>query len=430
MFRTSILRNGITVVTEKIPHFRSVSAGLWFKSGSMYEADEIGGISHFIEHMLFKGTSKRSAKQIADVMDGIGGQINAFTAKEYTCYYFKVLDEHLETGLDLLSDMILNSSFEPFEIEKEKGVILEEILMYEDSPEDVAYDLLSEAMFRGHPLSKPILGEQNILQSFNRDRILSFFQEYYSPQSVVLSVAGNFDDKQLDDLIQKYFGNWKLFQVNGKIIPEIAFGGDILFRQKDIEQTHICIGYPGIPISDERIYSVMAFNNLFGGSMSSRLFQKIREDKGLVYSVLSHPSNYTIGGFFTIYASMKPSNAQEVLSLITEEIRNVLFDGIIPDELDKAKEQLKGNYILGLESTGSRMNAIGKSQLLLGKITSSEEILNKINMITMDNAIESMEGIFSGGTVGISMIGKDDLSRQASDLMGAMQQVRVPNGQA
>jgi predicted Zn-dependent peptidase len=428
MYKSSVLNNGITIVTEKIPQFRSISAGLWFKSGSMYETDEMGGISHFIEHMLFKGTITRSAKQIADVMDGIGGQLNAFTAKEYTCYYFKVLDEHLDTGLDLLSDMVLNSSFDPMEIEKEKGVILEEILMYEDSPEDVAYDLLSDAMFKVHPLSKPILGEQNTLQSFNRNKIMSFFQEYYSPQSVIVSVAGNFDDIQLQDLIQKYFGAWKPYQVNGKTIPEIAFDGNILFRQKDIEQTHICIGYPGIPLSDERIYSVMAFNNLFGGSMSSRLFQKIREDKGLVYSVLSHPSNYTIGGFFTIYASMKPSNAQEVLSIITEEIISLLQDGIASDELNKAKEQLKGNYILGLESTGSRMNAIGKSQLLLGKITPPEEVLDKISLITMDDVIESMEQIFSRGTAGISIIGKDDISSQVSDIMHVRRLNEVRNG--
>ncbi len=429
MYKSSVLSNGVMIVTEKIPQFRSVSAGLWFKSGSMYEADDLGGISHFIEHMLFKGTCNRSAKQIADVMDGIGGQLNAFTAKEYTCYYFKVLDEHLETGLDLLADMLLNSSFESLEIEKEKGVILEEILMYEDSPEDVAYDLLCDAMFKDHPLSKPILGEKHTLQSFNREKILSFFQEYYSAQSVIISVAGNYDDKQLEDLIQKYFGSWKPRHANnGKTIPKIAFNGNVLFRQKDIEQTHICMGFPGIPLLDERIYSVMAFNNLFGGSMSSRLFQKIREDKGLVYSVLSHPSNYTIGGFFTIYASMKPSNAQEVLSIITEEIKSVLHDGVTHDELYKAKEQLKGNYILGLESTGSRMNAIGKSQLLLGKITPPEEVLDKINLITMDDVIESMESIFSRGTAGVSLIGKDDISRQVSDLMGISQQIEVLNG--
>lgn len=428
MYKSSVLNNGITLVTEKIPQFRSVSAGLWFKSGSMYESDDIGGISHFIEHMLFKGTHTRSAKQIADIMDGIGGQLNAFTAKEYTCYYFKVLDEHLDTGLDLLSDMVLNSSFDPIEVEKEKGVILEEILMYEDSPEDVAYDLLSDAMFKEHPLSKPILGEQNTLQSFNRNKIMSFFQEYYSPQSVIISVAGNFDDTQLQDLIQKYFGAWKPYHVNGKTIPEITFDGNILFRQKDIEQTHICIGYPGIPLSDERIYSVMAFNNLFGGSMSSRLFQKIREDKGLVYSVLSHPSNYTIGGFFTIYASMKPSNAQEVLSIITEEIISLLQDGIASDELNKAKEQLKGNYILGLESTGSRMNAIGKSQLLLEKITPPEEVLDKINLITLDDVIESMKTIFSRGTAGISIIGKEDISSRMSDIMNVKRLSGVKNG--
>jgi len=429
MYNSNVLSNGITIVTERIPQFRSISAGLWFKSGSMYENDDLGGISHFIEHMLFKGTSNRSAKQIADVMDGIGGQLNAFTAKEYTCYYFKVLDEHLETGLDLLSDMLLNSSFEPLEIEKEKGVILEEILMYEDSPEDVAYDLLSNAMFRDHPLSKPILGEQHTLQSFNRDKILSFFHKYYSPESVVISLAGNFDKEQLEDLLQKYFANWKSINANnGNSIPKISFESNVLFRQKDIEQTHICIGFPGIPLSDESIYSVMAFNNIFGGSMSSRLFQKIREDKGLVYSVVSHPSNYTIGGYFTIYAGMKPSNAQEVLSLITEEIKSVLLNGVSLEELNKAKEQLKGNYILGLESTGSRMNAIGKSQLLLEKISSPEDVLNKINLISMDDVTKSIEAIFSRGVAGVSVIGKDDISRDINGLFAVGRHFEETNG--
>jgi len=428
MYKSKSLSNGITVVTEKIPHFRSVSFGLWFKTGSMFESEETSGISHFIEHMLFKGTYKRSAKQIADVMDGIGGQLNAFTAKEYTCYYFKVLDEHLETGIELLADMLLNSSFEPAEIEKEKGVILEEILMYEDSPEDVAYDLLSYAMFRDHPLSKPILGDRHTLLSFDRSKTQSFFQKYYSPNQVIISVAGNFDDRQLEELIQEYFGNWKPFQAHCKSIPEISYCGDVLFRQKDIEQTHICIGYPSTQLSDERIYSDMAFNNIFGGSMSSRLFQKIREDKGLVYSVISHPSNYTIGGYYTIYAGMKPSNAQEVLSIISDEIRNVLHDGITTDELIKAKEQLKGNYILGLESTGSRMNAMGKSKLLLGEITTHEEVLDKINKITMDDALFSMNMIFSQGIAGISLIGKDDISDQVAEIINARPLIAVNNG--
>lgn len=421
MYKTSKLSNGLTIVTERIPQFRSVSAGLWFKAGSMYETTEVSGISHFIEHLLFKGTAKRSAKMIADAMDEIGGQINAFTAKEYTCCYFKVLDEHLDKGLDLLSDMTLNSSFNPTEIEKEKGVIAEEILMYEDSPEDVAYDLLSESMFKNHPLSQPILGNEDALHSFNREKISSFFQENYSPHSVVLSVAGNFSDTRLEDLINKNFECWKPYKVDSKATPGTSYDKDVLFRLKDIEQTHVCVGYPGIPFSDDRIYSVLVFNNIFGGSVSSRLFQKIREDRGLVYSVESHSSNYSIGGYLTVYAGMNPSNVYEVLSLIKEEVGIILRDGITSEELFKSKEQLKGSYILSLESTASRMNSLGRSQLLLGKTVSPDEVLEKINNVSIDDINEAIKITFSQGTAGISIIGKDDISKNVSQIFDVKQ---------
>jgi len=417
MFQSIKLRNGIKVVTEEISQFRSVSVGIWFKNGSIFESDVESGISHFIEHMLFKGTKTRSAKEIADLMDGIGGQLNAFTAKEYTCFYFKVLDEHLDKGLDLLSDMILNSNFDSGEIEKEKGVIFEEILMYEDSPEDLSYDLLSDAMFKGHPLSKPILGTRQTLENLDRDKLLSFYRENYSPETAVISIAGKFDEKILIESLEKYFGCWEAVKSTLKNPPKLALSKQSLFRYKDIEQTHIYIGYPGISLQDDTIYSLFAFNNLFGGSMSSRLFQKIREDKGLVYSVLSHPSNYTVGGIYAIYASMKSSNASEVVEIIKNEICDVLDSKISKDELLKAKEQLKGNYILGLESTSSRMNSLGKSELLLNKITNNEEILDKINSITFEDIVASVKNTFSDGPVGLAIIGKEDISDQIGDII-------------
>ncbi len=412
MYKRYELKNGIQVVTEKIPHFRSISIGLWFKAGSIYEDNNENGLSHFIEHMLFKGTKKRTAKEIAQALEAVGGQLNAFTAKECTCYYSKVIDEHLELATELLSDMILNSIFDEEELNKEKGVVLEEISMYEDSPDDVVHELLHSKFYGSHPLGQPILGTVENIKNFTRERLLEYFNQFYAPHNLVISVAGNFDDKELISLLDKYFGHWTKPEVKYKRLNMSKPNSGIFYKYKDIEQTHLCIGYPGLPLGHDSIYPLMIFNNIFGGGMSSRLFQKIREDRGLAYSVYSYPSSYVHGGLFTIYAGTKSSHAVQVVSIIEEEIKSIKNRDITQEEFSMAKEQLKGNYILGLESTSSRMTAIGKNQLLLGRILTPDEVLSKIDSVSLENVYELCDQIFKKGKATIAIVSREDLTEK------------------
>lgn len=385
---------------------------MWFRVGSVDEVGKENGLSHFIEHMLFKGTTNRSAKEIAETMDAVGGQLNAFTAKECTCFYCKVIDEHLDLALNLLADMILNSKFDDIELQKEKGVILEEIYMYEDSPEDLAHDLLNSAFFGSHALGQPILGSKENLERFTRDQMLDFFKRFYTPENLVISVAGNFDEHDLVFLIERYFGKWErsyLKRSEGSISES---NKNFAYKKKDIEQVHLCIGGPGVLLSDDKTYTIMVFNNLFGGGMSSRLFQKIREERGLAYSVFSYPSSYVNGGLFAIYAGMKPEQTLTVASLIREEIDEIKKNGISKDEFIMAREQLKGNYILGLESTSSRMTAIGRSQLLLGKVTSPSEILDKIDRISLDDVYNLIDEILKPEKFVIATVARDDWTKE------------------
>lgn len=401
---------------EKIPHFRSVSIGLWFRSGSIYEAESQNGLSHFIEHMLFKGTEKRSAKDIAQTLDAVGGQLNAFTAKECTCFYSKVLDEHLELALELLSDMVFNSTFLEQEIEKEKGVVLEEISMYEDSPDDVVHELLSANFFKSHPLGFPILGTRKNIEGFTREKIINYFKRFYVPQNLVISIAGNYNEELLYQLLDKYFGNWMELKHNYNEPPLFTPGKGIFYKYRDIEQTHLCIGYPGVVLGDENLYALMVFNNIFGGGMSSRLFQKVREEYGLAYSVFSFPSSYVHGGLFTIYAGLRPSQIEQAMSLILQEIRNIKNRDITHEELSMAREQLKGNYILGLESTNSRMTAIGRSQLLLGRTMTPDEVLLRIDNVSMDSIYEIVDKMFLSESTAIAVVSREDPTETLSNL--------------
>jgi len=408
MYKRKKLNNGIEVVMEKIPHFRSVSIGLWFRSGSIYEEEDQNGLSHFIEHMLFKGTEKRSAKDIAQTLDAVGGQLNAFTAKECTCFYSKVLDEHLDLALELLSDMVFNSIFLEQEIEKEKGVVLEEISMYEDSPDDVVHELLSANFFKSHPLGFPILGTRENIESFTRIKLFDYFKTFYTPHNLVISIAGNYEEVTLYRLLDKYFGNWMEAKQFYNDPPLLSPGKGVFYKYKDIEQTHLCIGCPGVVLGNEDIYAMMVFNNIFGGGMSSRLFQKVREEHGLAYSVFSFPSSYVNGGLFTIYAGLKPTQLKNTISLIFEEIGNIKNRDITHEEFSMAREQLKGNYILGLESTNSRMTAIGRNQLLLGRTMTPDEVLSKIDNVSMDNIYEIVEKMFLEETTAIAVVSRED----------------------
>ena len=416
MYKRYELNNSIQVVAEKIPHFRSISIGLWFKAGSIYENKSQNGLSHFIEHMLFKGTEKRTAKDIAQTLEAVGGQLNAFTAKECTCFYSKVIDEHLELALELLSDMILNSVFDRAEMEKEKGVILEEISMYEDSPDDVVHELLSAEFFGSHPLGQPILGTADHITGFTKEGMEEYFDWFYTPENLVISIAGNFDDQELTKLLDRYFGGWNKTK-HGYMQPKIAQpNSGIFYKYKDIEQTHLCIGCPGLPLGDENIYPLMVFNNIFGGGMSSRLFQRIREDNGLAYSVFSYPSSYVHGGLFTIYAGMKSSQTAQVVSLISQEITSIKNRDITEDEFYMAREQLKGNYILGLESTSSRMTAIGRNQLLMGRILTPDEVLSRIDRVTLDGIYEVLDKMFIKDNTTMALVSRDDLTESLQEI--------------
>ena len=405
MYKSKTLKNGLRIVTEYIPYVRSVSLGFWVYNGSRNEDKDNNGISHFIEHMLFKGTENRTAKDIAESIDSIGGQLNAFTAKEYTCYYTKTLDTHLDLGIDVLSDMLFHSKIDQKDIDVERKVILEEINMYEDSPEELVHDILSETVWSGNSLGYPILGTKESLDKINRPEILRHMQHYYTPPNTVIAIAGNFEYDAVVALLEEKFQNWEAGNHHQSVYTNTVFKNDIVFRAKDTEQTHMCIGFEGIEQGDENIYDLLVVNSIFGGGMSSRLFQKIREEKGLAYSIYSYPSSYKNAGLFTIYAGMNPSQMGEVVKLISEEIHLLKKDKIGDEELRKAKEQLKGNYILGLESTSSRMNSIGKSELLLRKIKTPDEIINRINAITVDSAATMIDKIFNNIQLSICVVG-------------------------
>ena len=307
MYTKHTLSNGIRVVMEDIPYVNSVSIGIWVENGSKDEDKHENGISHFIEHLLFKGTVNRSSKEIAETIDNIGGHINAFTSKEYTCYYVKVLDNHINIAVDILADMLNNSLCKEEDIFKEKSVICEEIKMYHDSPEDLVYELLSETMFENTSLALPILGTEESLKYINRKAIVNYFNSHYIPCNIVISVAGNIDIKETLKLLEYNFGDFNIEHNNSPINSHdymFKFKKKINGIVKDTEQLNMCLGMEGIAIGDDNIYPLCIMNNVFGGSMSSRLFQRIREEQGLAYSVYSHPSSYKETGSFTIYAGL------------------------------------------------------------------------------------------------------------------------------
>ncbi|HYF82969.1 MAG TPA: pitrilysin family protein [Clostridia bacterium] len=416
MFQKELLINGIRLVTEEISYVNSVSIGIWVKVGSRYENFENNGISHFIEHMLFKGTKNRSAKEIANSIDKIGGQLNAFTSKECTCFYAKVLDTHFDIALDVLADMFFNSNFSSEEIDKERGVVIEEISMYEDSPEDLVHDLFSQAVWSGNPLGMSILGTEDSLENLNRERIVHYFNENYIPQNIVISVVGNFKHNEVVKKIKGYFEKAEQKDNSSANIIIPRFESEYTLKSKVTEQVHLCMGFNGVDIKNEAFYPMLILNNVFGGAMSSRLFQKIREDRGLAYSVFSYPSSFEDCGLFSIYAGSKPDNLKSVATLIMEEIREMKKTGITEEELYDSKEQLKGSYILGLESTSGRMISIGKSELLLDRIYSPTEVLERINNVDMDSVSSIIKHIFDTDSMGAAVIGSMENNTDIRDM--------------
>jgi predicted Zn-dependent peptidase len=408
MYQKQQMKNGIRVVTEEIPYVNSVSVGIWVKVGSRNETDDLNGVSHFIEHMLFKGTENRTAKEIANSIDKIGGQLNAFTSKESTCYYAKVLDSHFDIALDVLADMFLKSTFVKEEIEKEKGVIMEEINMYEDSPEDLVHDLFSQGVWSGNPLGMSILGTEESLNSLNRDKMVNYYNDNYIPENIVISVVGNIKHEAVVDKVEKQFGHLKSPAKRVTIIEKPAFDPIRITRNKETEQVHLCIGFEGVETDNDSFYPLLTMNNIFGGAMSSRLFQNIREDKGLAYSVFSYPSSYQDCGLYSIYAGMKPTQLKNVTQLIMEEIHEIMNKGLTEEELFDSKEQMKGSYTLGLESTSGRMISIGKSELMYNRIYTPAEVLAKIDRVDMGSVDQAIKTVFDLKRMGGAVIGSFD----------------------
>ena len=381
MYQKVTLDNNVHILTEEVPHVRSVAVGFWVDVGSRDENPEINGISHFIEHLMFKGTRRRTAKEIAEALDAVGGQLNAFTTKEYTCYYARVLDEYFDLAVDLLCDMLFESKFNARDIDRERNVIIEEIKMYEDAPDELVHDIFAGSMWQGHALGRPIIGTAEVIADLSRERILDFYETYYRPGKMVVSVAGNVRHEEVVNKLQPILKEkGGMVPVREMITPAPHRG--ITCRNKETEQVHLCVGTPGLSLDHERIYVFQIVNTILGGGLSSRLFQEIREQKGLVYSVYSYHSSYHDSGLFCVYAGLSKQNVDEVLDLILKQVRDIQLSGVKEEELQRAKDQLKGNLYLSLENVNTRMSRLGKSQLYLGKVIPPEEIVAKVNKVT------------------------------------------------
>ncbi len=416
-YTREVIQGGLRVVCEEIPHVRSVSIGVWVGSGSRVETAEVNGISHFIEHMLFKGTRKRSAREIAEAIDSVGGQLNAFTGKEYTCFYCKVLDEHFSLAVDLLSDMLINSTFEPKEIEREKGVILEEIKMYLDSPDELVHDLLAQALWGDTHLGRNIVGTVEAVSGLTRERILEHMARYYTPINTVIAAVGHIEHAQVVQEIQAHF-HMRPGQAPPALTNGACQGSRLEVQEKDTEQVHLCVGLPAYPLDHPDLYSLHVLNTALGGATSSRLFQEIRENRGLAYSVYSYQSAYRDTGLLGIYIGLSPRVVDEVLSLVLEELEDIREHGLTDAEVIRAREQLKGGLMLGLESTSSRMSRLGKSELSLNKILTPEEILRLIDDVTPETVRAVAQNVLKPESCALSAVGPVKAEKLERFLMG------------
>lgn len=405
MFDQITLPNGLRVVGERLTYVRSCTVGVWVKVGSMNERSEENGLSHFIEHMVFKGTRNRTARDIAEEMDMAGGQLNAFTSKECTCYYAKVTDDELPLAVDILADLALRPTFDEGELNKERGVILEEIAMVEDTPEDLVHELLSDAQYSGS-LRRPILGTNGLIRRYGRGELVGYWERHYTPENMVLAIAGNYDWDAFLKLAEQYFDVFPNQSAGQARLEEQVFVSGRKARDKDTEQLHICMGFPGVPSDSDDLYAISVFSNALGGGMSSRLFQRIREELGMAYSVYTYSSSYQGLGSFNVYAGTTPENGETVIREMQEQMALFLEKGLTDKEFRSAKAQLRGGYVLGLESSSGRMQSIGRGLLLLNRLRDPEETLAKIDAVTMDSVMEIARRVLSAPP-SAAIVGKD-----------------------
>jgi predicted Zn-dependent peptidase len=401
-----VLDNGMRIAMEEMDSIRSVSFGIWIKNGSRNETPENNGISHFIEHMMFKGTQRRTAKDIADDMDAVGGELNAYTTKEYTCYYTRTLDTHFDIALDVLSDMFLHSVFDNTDISKERNVINEEIDMYEDTPEDMVHDLLQQSVWADNPLGYSILGTKGSIASFDHDTLSKFVESRYTPCQTVVTIVGHFSIPQAVKKIRTAFEGFggDPQPEQPKVIPP-RYAPCVVTKPKEIEQTHLCLSFPGLPLGDQRVYALSILNAMFGGGMSSRLFQTIREQSGLSYSVYSYSAAYTDTGLFTVYAGFNASQAEQIIQLIYKVIDGFLADRVSESQLARTREQVKSNYLLSLEAPSSRMSNFGRSQLLMNRTLNEDEIIAMLDGVTLDSLYELAHELLKADRASLCVVG-------------------------
>ncbi len=422
--RRTILPGGLRVVTETLPTVRSATFGIWVGVGSRDETPVLNGATHYLEHLLFKGTERRSALEISAALDAVGGEMNAFTAKENTCYYARVLDTDLPLAIDVVCDMLTGSLIRTEDVEAERGVILEEMAMAEDDPGDVVHDLFAKVIYGTAPLGRPILGTQETVKGLSRDQIAGFFKRRYKPEHLVVAAAGNLDHKKVVQQVEQAFA---AVLAKSQAVPTearrgvkaVRTTGQVEVLNRSTEQAHLVLGVPGLPRHDERRWAMGVLNAALGGGMSSRLFQEVREKRGLAYSVYSYSSSYSDSGLFGIYAGCQPKRVEEVLRICREELAKVIADGITEEELSRAIGQISGSTVLGMEDTGSLMNRIGKAELSYGHHLSVDDMLAKIAAVTLDDVQSVARDVLGANRPSLALIGPitDKRAAKLADLL-------------
>jgi predicted Zn-dependent peptidase len=407
LYQKTVLDNGMRVVTEWIPHLHSVSMGIWLNLGSRDETENESGLTHFIEHMLFKGTAKRSAQEIAKQLDAVGGMSNAFTSKENTCFHAKVLDTHLPLVVDILSDIFLHSLFDRAEVEREREVILQEINMVEDSPDEYVHILFNRKFWDGNPLARPIFGNTKTVQSFTQEMILGYLNRGYHPERIVVSAAGNLEHEKFLKLVEPAFNNIKrhAHTLNRKV-PSI--NSTVELYPRDLEQIHLCLGARGTSLVEKERYSCSILNVILGGSMSSRLFQEVRERRGLAYSIYSFLSSHTDAGMVGIYGAVRPHNIKETLDLVRHELRRFKEQPISDAELRAAKEHIKGGIYLAAENTDNRMSRLAKNEIIFDRFVPYEEIEAGLERVTVEEVQTLAQQLFRPEYMSLVLLGQVD----------------------
>ena len=403
--RKQVLPNGLTVITEEMQHIRSVSIGIWVKAGSRHDAPECNGISHFTEHMVFKGTEHRSAEQIAREIDSIGGNMDAFTAKECICFDVKVLDEHVDIALDVLSDMVLYPVFDAKDIAREQGVILEEIKMDEDNPDYLVHEIFTQNFWKDHPLGKPILGTKDTVRRFQRDLLLHYYRQRFSPRNLIVAAAGNLQHEPFVEMVEKRFRPLQAASNGVQDAVPRTFSRIILRNKKALEQVQICVGVPSHPVAHERRYASYILNTLLGGGMSSRLFQNVRERQGLVYAIFSELNPYRDTGCLSVYAGTSRESATKVVQAIISEFRQLKVTPVPAEELQRAKDQLKGSLMLSLESTTARMSNLARQEMYFDRFFTLDELLERIERVTVEDLTAIAQDFFRPELIAVTVLG-------------------------